>query len=839
MENKDNIFSEWVLPKVSDNNDIYDNHFYRMHMRMDEVSRSQYVKMMVIDEYMMGQIRKIIGNKSAHIGTVLLCVLYSIYFLSNQEENVIYGRKIGRLDGTGKKIDIRLVVKGEKVFISEILDLHNKIMDLYEESEEKHNLCAMIQLDNIHYSDYTETNNKINVTLQSCQRGTELGISYITNCVSSLFVSKLFEEVKRLLRFIFLEGNLTISSYIMMRNQIIYKHYDRLNQQGKERSIENQRLFELLGQHRDDKKIAVKCNGIELTYEQLFIKAAVLATDLSDRGVKKGSVVGIMLDRGVDWFVAVLGIVQLGGVCMPIDIKLPTERINQMINDSSAECVITSICIHKHIEINVTTCYMDEIDFEGNSPYLCYEMCTPMDPVYLIYTSGSTGKPKGIILNHQGIINHIFTKISVLQLTEEDKFAHNFSFGFVASIWLVFAPLVLGATVNIYEDRIINNPIKLFSEAKHDNITILEVIPWSLGLFLKKRGDEKSGKNKDSSKQIGNIRSIILTGEKVNPSLVNQFYSCYNIKLYNAYGQTECSDDTLHYLFECHKKHERSIIGIPSLNTHIYIFGPNFELREPEQPGILYISGKNQANGYLNQQESTYHTWIMNPMKPEERIYKTNDLVRLTGEGTIEYIGRTDNQIKIRGHRIEMNDIAWNIMMHAEIHEAVVVDFTDREGNSELTCFYISDIKIDLNQLKKFLFDKLPYYMIPKNYIRLQEIPRTENGKVNRIRLQEYAMRQKIELSSRNNFISEYDIVNIYEKVLNTKNILPEDDFFILGGDSMQVISLFHILSSNYVQKIDIIDLFEYTSARSLAKYLNELNLLDSHKTVKKDVPYA
>ena len=562
--------------------------------------------------------------------------------------------------------------------------------------------------------------------------------------------------------------------------------------------------------------IAVVCKDKELTYRELHSRSSQLAAVLREKGVRGNTIIGIMLEPSIELIIGILGILKSGGAYLPIDVGYPEKRKRYMLEDSRSEYLLAGQSNYGELDSIV------EVIDPGDSDWWrrrgCGEImgkCVETGNVgCVIYTSGTTGKPNGVILNHMGMVNQVFTKLRELEIEPADILSQSLSIGFVASIWQFFAPLFCGARLNIYSRNVTADPYELFKNVEKDLVSVVEVVPSLLNIYL-----ELLEAGKDVL-ELRTVRVLALTGERVTPLLVNRFYKIYRINLVNAYGQSECSDDTLHYKIPPSNKTVVVPIGRPANNTQVYILGKEGLAQPLGIRGELYIGGDGLAAGYLNRPPLISEKFIPNPFIREKKTYKTGDLARWLPDGNVEFMGRVDNQVKIRGFRIEPGEIEGRLLNHPEIKEAVVVIKTNKKGDNHLCSYFSSDREIAVSELRRYLAVDLPDYMIPSYFVRLESIPKTPNGKIDRKGLPEPGVKKgEGYLAPRHNV--EKRLVDIWSEVLAVEKdaIGIHDNFFELGGHSLRAIRV--VARANQADfTISIMDIFKFQTIAELADFI-------------------
>ncbi len=469
-----------------------------------------------------------------------------------------------------------------------------------------------------------------------------------------------------------------------------------------------------------------------ITYIELHEQSDRVGQELSRSGVQPGDIVGIMMERSIEMVVGMLGIWKVGGVYLPIDVDYPKERIDYMLMDSGSKLLV------------------NEKFFRGFRGAIL-QKSPPADAnlAYVIYTSGTTGKPKGAMVEHIGMLNHIQAKINTLHITAKSIIAQNAAHTFDISVWQFLTALVQGGTTVVYPDSLVLDPVRFIDRVNKDRIAILEVVPSYLSVMLDAVG----------TRQDLPLNYLLVTGEEVKPSLAARWFNKFpGIKMVNAYGPTEASDDITHFVMESAPDMERIPLGKPVQNFDIYIVDEHMNLCPLGVKGELCVCGIGVGRGYLNRPELTAGKFVLPsatrgsfekpPLDPAKLLlnyhsplYKTGDLARWLPDGNIEFLGRIDHQVKIRGFRIELGEIENHLARHEGIKEAVVMDREDREGKKYI-CAYITGKEGKTNipssvELKEHLSGILPDYMIPSYFVSMETLPLTANGKIDRKALPE------------------------------------------------------------------------------------------------------
>ncbi len=584
-------------------------------------------------------------------------------------------------------------------------------------------------------------------------------------------------------------------------------------------NLKKQSIFNMINNnmHYKPDVIALVSDYEQLTYKELDLRSSAVALMLNNYGIRHGDIIGLLMERSIDLFASIVGVLKVQGICLPIDNNYPRQRVEEILQDSNTKFLIIG---NRNIE---------EFDFQGLTvPIMCNKLSYPIEkfsliepisskPIFVVYTSGSTGKPKGILISYRGIANHIHAIIEELKLLQSDRFCHNFSIGFIVSIWLFLGPLYMGSSLRIYSEKIISNIIDLIQKIILDDISILEIIPSVLKTILKIQ------EGKTVLSLLKSLRMIILTGETIYPSLVNDFYKYYKIPLINAYGQTECSDDTLFFKIPYNTETTKVPIGRPSRNTQAYIFNIDRQIQPEDIQGEIYIGGDGVAIGYLNDPKLTSEKFLHNPFKLNDIIFRTGDLGLWSKDADIELVGRTDNQIKLRGHRLELEEIEAQLLRYNEIIKATAIAWENEDSEPYICAYYVSNRELKIAELREFLFKSLPDYMIPAYFMKLEKIPLTPNGKVDKKVLPIPQVNGgKDNIAPRDEV--EKKLVEIWSEVLGitTDKISINRSFFELGGHSLKVVILIAKIAKEFDVKLSVPTLFRISTIEHLSRHIKQ-----------------
>ncbi len=547
--------------------------------------------------------------------------------------------------------------------------------------------------------------------------------------------------------------------------------------------------------------IALVYNETELSYEQLNERANQLAHYLRAKGVSKGSIVGLMIDRSVEMIIGMIGILKAGGAYLPLDITQPEKRIKYVLNESNALVLLTDeagkLPFDKDIMIidvsDAAIATMNKEDLETSES---------SDLAYIIYTSGSTGKPNGVMVAHHSVINLIHSQQALFGVDASDRILQFSTIIFDASVEQIWLALLSGSSLILIGKEVMTDNARLNEYLLSKGVTHLHATP----SFLE-----------NIDLQPGNsLRRVISGGEECKWSLAQRFK---DYQFYNEYGPTETTvTSVLGLVPESTGKEGRVAIGKPVNNTFLYVLGNQMELLPRGVKGELYIGGEGLAHGYVNNAELTQERFVDNPFRAGELMYKTGDSVRWLPDGNLDYLGRLDDQVKIRGFRIELGEIEHQLSGHAQIGEAVVV-VREKEGEKHLVAYYISKEEIEVSELREYLSDKLPDYMLPAHYLYLEQWPLTDNGKLDKKALPDP------EIKAGEGFVApsgelEEQLAELWAETLKLdKEVISVNrSFFELGGHSLNAGTLANKIHKSFNVDFSIEEIFTKPTIAMIAK---------------------
>ncbi len=539
--------------------------------------------------------------------------------------------------------------------------------------------------------------------------------------------------------------------------------------------------------------IAIISGQQRLCYNELNYRTDVLANTLRNMGVNRNRLIGILCEQSLELIIGMIAILKAGGAFLVIDPHYPKERINFLLEDSRVDSLLTKSDYLEGIKFNNQIIDFDIYNDNFNANSYLTNIRESSDLAYIVYTSGTTGIPKAAMIEHRNLINALYYLKSQISVNSSTRVIQYFNPSFSVSYQEIFVTLLFGGTLHIINENIKRNIGKLLDFISKEEINTLFLPVSFLKLII---NDEKY-----YSRLSNTIKQIITAGEQLILSENFIKFLTYNeIECYNNFGTSETNVAAMLNIKNLDSFDNISPVGKPIANTYIYILNENLELQPIGNEGQIYISGDSVGKGYLNNPELTSEKFIKNPFLDGKVMYKTGDLGKWLPDGNIQLLGRLDYQIKVRGFRIELEEIEYNLLKHPLIKEAIVVA---KQGISEdkfLYAYIMSDRPILSDEVKKFLSSKIPDYMMPAYIIRLNEFPRTFTGKIDRKALIENrtVLLDNNETQSYNsNYSVEHMIIFneikiILESICKNEliNINLDDDFTKLGLDSISFLKL-------------------------------------------------
>ena len=584
---------------------------------------------------------------------------------------------------------------------------------------------------------------------------------------------------------------------------------------------------EIAAAHAD--AIAVTFDGRSCSYRELNRKANRLARRLRRSGVGAETKVACCVPRSFELIVALLGILKSGGAYVPLDPANPRERTQFLLKDTGAPLLVTRRSLQSSFaEYGVATLCVDELDEDegdraedGNPP----AVGGPTSLAYVMYTSGSTGTPKGVMVEQRGILR-LVRGASYCEFGADEVFLQFAPVAFDASTFEIWGALLNGGRLVVMPSDATSLE-ELGRTIREQGVTTLWLTSGVFHLMVEQRLED-----------LRCVRQLLAGGDVLSPRHVRMaLEGLPGCVVINGYGPTENTTFTCCHRMTSREEVTESVpIGRPISHTHVHILDERMQSVAVGAVGELYTSGDGVARGYLNDAEMTAEKFLVNPFSetPGERLYRTGDLARRRDDGVIEFCGRADSQVKILGHRVEPGEIEVALRGFAGVKQACVVARTDERGAKQLLGYFVptSQPTITGKELRSFLSDKLPPYMIPTHFIAIDSLPLTANGKVDRGELEKRALPSAEDKPAEAAVAGlEETIVTVWKEALQIKQAGMDDNFFDLGGDSLLLVAVHAKLEKRLSIKVPVMDLFEFTTVRKLARHLTERRALESQTT--------
>ena len=632
--------------------------------------------------------------------------------------------------------------------------------------------------------------------------GLLLGIEFNTDLFDAPTIERLLEQLRTLCQNIVTNPHQRISEIAAVSDAERFRLLSEWN--STKATFANDRcLHELIERQaeRQPEAVAVVFDGQQLTYNELNSRANQLARYLRDLGVGPEVRVGICLERGLEMIVGMLGVLKAGGVYVPLDPAYPRERIGFMVQDGQVEVILTKQYLHQQPEtarrvVCLDTAWEYIAEFPSNNPE---HQVTPDNLAYIIYTSGSTGRPKGVMITHRGVVNNLHWRQSKWPLTPADRVLQSYSFSFDPSVWATFWPLLAGACVVLPQTGGNLDSVALARSMTQHGITVYGAAPSVHSVLI----------DEPAFQACSSLRYVFSGGELLDSYLQRQVHQHLNADLYNVYGPTEATIDCTYWHCPRVPEPAPAPIGVPIGNTSIYVVDRHLKLNPIGAPGEICIGGVGLARGYAGDPALTAEKFLPDPFStvPGARMYRTGDRGAWLGRGVLEFIGRVDDQVKVRGFRIELAEVERNLMRHEKIREAAVIVKRNSAADSSLIAYFAPSKPEDTpasTELAEFLEARLPKYMIPDVFVTLEVLPRTATGKINKQLLASEAdPRKKTARAFRPpRDVLETEISQIVGSVLGLEQVSIDDDIFELGSNSLLIARIASRLSSAY--KIDL-----------------------------------
>ncbi len=711
--------------------------------------------------------------------------------------------------------DVRDHHKGTHALYDIVLSYQNARFEHNEDDEIEHE-------GRWHFNGYQTPSLSIHINDRECQGDLVIDYDYRDNLYYAKEIEFIHDHIIRILWHALDNPARAISRIDMISEKEIRRLLYEFNQTDaeypKEATLHS--LFEAQAARWPD-RVAVNCGTRALTYGQLDRWANRLAHALRARGAGPDQIIALFMQRDVAMIAAILGVLKSGGAYLPIDPDYPADRISYILEDSGAALLATDqtgAFAFASARVNVLD-FADEPPADSGLP----DGRTPPVPLagagdlaYIIYTSGSTGRPKGVMIEHRNVVRLMINSRFPFEVDHTDVWSMFHSYCFDFSVWEMYGALLYGGRLVIIPRDVARDTRRFLRVLENERVTMLSQTPAAFYNLVHEEMQQLVSRL--------SLRYVVFGGEALKPLLLKPFYARHpETRLINMYGITET---TVHVTFKeiGPEEIEQNVsnIGRPIPTLRTYICDKNLMLLPVGVPGELCVGGDGVGRGYLNNPELTAQRFVPSPYVPGEILYRSGDLARMYARGEMEYLGRIDNQVKIRGHRIELGEIESTMQRHPAVSETVVLTRENQLGTHQLCAYYVPTEPISPAEIRAYLASCLPEYMIPAHLVPLEHMPLTANGKVDRKNLpapEEQAEAETAYVAPANALQEE--IVTTWSEILEIDHdrIGLDNDFFALGGDSLSAIRVVARLDSG----LTVTDLYELPTARLLEPRLRLL----------------
>lgn len=775
---------------------------------LDDIAPSDKAKYMVLLSVLGVLIQKITSKNEA-----LICTP----FFSLKEESMVFKKTIPvRISNTNKLTLKDLLIKLTSCLKADFENKNSLTDDVWNKKLNATKIgmyLKQIQVDNFSQSNYPDlqfifsADNKLSLEIKC--NSDYYNFNYIREIAKRYFI---------LLKTILVQKDKQLKDCLLTTEEEL-QELKLLNEQPEEQAY-TKKLNKLFEEQvsKSPEALAIKYKESELTYEELNAKANQLANYLLKQGLRTNEMVGVYLDRSIETMIGLLGILKAGGTYLPMSPQFPKERVDYILQKAGVKILLT------HQELLKTSFSFRGKVLDINTPEITNESPNNIESnasveeiAYCIFTSGSTGTPKGVMVSHKSVINLVngLKEKVYHNLTSYLRVAMLASHVFDASIQQIFGALLQGHSLYIASQEECSAGNNLLNFYEKNKIQLSDGTPTHFRLLVREL---------EEGYQFKDFKVWILAGEELPKKVIAHFFKKVNgeIQIFNMYGPTEtCVDSTYYPLTKKDiEKHSFIPIGKPLPNERIYVTDTYGNLMPIGIIGELIIAGDGVAQGYLKEEKLTGEKFRKNWIRGEEKIYKTGDLGMWLPNGNLKFVGRKDNQIKLRGYRIEFGDIENSILSFHAVKE-VVVDLREYKNEPCLVAYYVLKENNNMRNMRDFLSNKLPEYMIPSYYVELKELPLTTSGKLNKKILPDPEINVTEEHKLPENKIEE-KLLTIWSEILSLEKekISTDAPFLTLGGHSLMAIQIANNIKKNFEVPITLVEMFQQATIQQQAKFI-------------------
>lgn len=691
------------------------------------------------------------------------------------------------------------------------------------------------------YAGHEDTNTLFDFMLDVSKRQMKLTLRYNTSIFSDGAEEYIFEYFKNILDQFINECDRIIDTDSILGNSeknLIINEFNATDAEYNKEITLNELFEKSVSLHGNNNAI-VFSNGRKITYTELNETSNQIANMLRENGVTRNEFVAVFMERSPEMIATIMGILKAGGAYLPIETYLPDARIESMLKSTNASKIITSDSLIKRV--NEIAVDMDKkFVISVNAPIIkSYKTTAPIrinestDIAYVIFTSGTTGTPKGVYVNHMTVVNVLEWVTKNYNVNENDKLLFVTSICFDLSVYDMFGILAVGGTLRLTDSEELQEPEKLLNIINKEEITFWDSAPQALMRLVPFMSDMKT---KNSS-----LRLVFLSGDWIPVTLPDELRAHFeNLEVVSLGGATEATIWSNYYNIDAVGSTWKSIpYGRPIQNARYYVLGDNYSIRPIGTPGELYIGGIDGnclALGYINDQKLTDSKFVASPFNENEKLYRTGDMARWYKNGTMEFLGRADFQVKIHGYRIEIEEIERQLLQLDGVKQAVVIA-KEIKDSEKLLCAFVVCTSLNEETIKSKLSDNIPKYMIPAHIIIMDSIPMTKNGKVDKKKLDNYKITIAPVAYNYAKTLVQEQIEEIWKEILDIKERIPIDiSFYEYGGNSLNASMLAARINKKFGVKIPLKELFTNNTISEQAEIIEIYRNENSKNSDVKDI---
>ncbi|MBA3711243.1 MAG: amino acid adenylation domain-containing protein [Pyrinomonadaceae bacterium] len=656
----------------------------------------------------------------------------------------------------------------------------------------------------------------LNVSVQGGTDGLNATVVYNADIYDAETIERMMRHFRMLLEAVAVDANRRIDDIVLLNPDEEHQQLVAWNSTGAAYP-EDKTIHQLFAEQvrRTPHHTAVVDGDTPLTYHELDERANQLAHHLRARGVAPETLVALCLDRSAEMIVALLAVLKAGGAYVPLDPAYPEVRLRFMVEDSGVAHLITTQALVNRVPVKVASTILLDADDESISAQPATppsDDTAPHDLAYVIYTSGSTGKPKGVLIEHRNVVRLMVNDRVPFAFTHHDVWTMFHSYCFDFSVWEMYGALLYGGKLVIVAEPVMKDPSLFLDLLIRERVTVLNQTPSAFDNLVQQALERQA--------EVA-LRYVIFGGEALHPVQLRAWQTAYPaVKLINMYGITET---TVHVTFKeiTQREIEENVsnIGRPIPATTTYIMDERLRLLPTGVAGEVCVGGGGVSRGYLGRDELTGQKFVTNPYKAEERLYRSGDLAKFLPNGEMMYLGRIDDQVQIRGFRVELGEVRSRLLEHAGVAQAEVIARKQQTNALELVAYIVAVGEVSVTALRNHVGQTLPFYMVPTAFVMMKAMPMTSNGKVDRRALPEPDEgRPDVETRYRGpeNGV-EAVLVGIWQEVLGVERVGVDDNFFELGGHSLLATQVISRVREAMQVEVPLRTLFEQLTVAGLA----------------------